>query len=74
MRTARRQGQWVAARRLVLESRHGNVSLDFSDAITSAPALELSVPARRSFWKWLLRRPPRMVPELRSGKAGRAAE
>jgi len=41
--TIRRGGPWVVPRRLVVEARHSNVSIDFSEAIVSQPTIELSV-------------------------------
>ena len=38
-----RDGRWVVPRRLEVENRHGNVVLDFSNAIISQPTLELSI-------------------------------
>src|SRR5271155_3346624 len=39
----RRDGRWVVPRRLEIENRHGNVVLDFSDAIISQPTLDLFI-------------------------------
>ena len=39
----KRDGRWVVPRRLEVEARHGNVILDFSDAIISQPTLDLSI-------------------------------
>ncbi len=39
----KRDGRWVVPRRLEVEARHGNVILDFSDAIISQPTLDLSL-------------------------------
>ena len=39
----KRDGRWVVPRRLEVENRHGNVVLDFSDAIISQPTLDLSI-------------------------------
>jgi hypothetical protein len=39
----KREGRWVVPRRLEVENRHGNVVIDFSDAIISQPTLDLSV-------------------------------
>jgi hypothetical protein len=38
-----RDGRWVVPRRLEVENRHGNVVLDFSNAIISQPTLDLSI-------------------------------
>jgi hypothetical protein len=43
--TIRRDGSWVVPRRLVAETRHGNVSLDFTQAVISHPALDLVLEA-----------------------------
>ena len=40
-----RDGRWIVPRRIEVENRHGNVVLDFCDAIISQPTLELSVSA-----------------------------
>lgn len=39
----RRDGRWAVPRRLVVENRHGNVVIDFSNATISQPTLDLSV-------------------------------
>lgn len=39
----RRNGRWAVPRRLMVETRHGNVVIDFSNAIISHPALDLSI-------------------------------
>jgi hypothetical protein len=39
----KRDGRWVVPKRLEVENRHGNVILDFSDAIISQPTLDLSI-------------------------------
>ena len=39
----RRDGRWVVPRRLEVENRHGNVVLDFSNAIITQPTLDLSI-------------------------------
>jgi hypothetical protein len=39
----RRDGRWAVPRRLLVEGRHGNVVIDFSDAIISQPTLDLSL-------------------------------
>jgi hypothetical protein len=39
----RRDGRWVVPRRLEVENRHGNVVLDFCNAIISQPTLDLSI-------------------------------
>jgi hypothetical protein len=41
--TIRRDGRWVVPRRLVVEARHSNVSIDFSEAIVSQPTLDLPI-------------------------------
>jgi hypothetical protein len=38
-----RNGRWVVPKRLEVENRHGNVVIDFSDAIISQPTLDLSI-------------------------------
>jgi hypothetical protein len=38
-----RNGRWVVPKRLEVENRHGNVILDFCNAIISQPTLDLSV-------------------------------
>jgi hypothetical protein len=38
-----RNGRWVVPKRLEVENRHGNVVLDFSNAIISQPTLDLSI-------------------------------
>lgn len=39
----KRDGRWIVPKRLEVENRHGNVILDFSNAIISQPTLELSI-------------------------------
>ncbi len=39
----KRDGRWIVPKRLEVENRHGNVILDFSDAIISQPTLDLSL-------------------------------
>jgi len=39
----KRDGPWVVPRRLNVEARHGNVIIDFSDAVISQPTLDLAV-------------------------------
>lgn len=41
-----RDGRWVVPRRLTVESRHGNVVIDFTLAVITAPTLEMSVASR----------------------------
>jgi hypothetical protein len=41
--TIQRSGRWVVPRRLVVEARHGNVLIDFCEAIISQPTLDLSL-------------------------------
>jgi Domain of unknown function (DUF1707)/Cell wall-active antibiotics response 4TMS YvqF len=41
----RRDGRWAVPRRLTVEGRHGNVVIDFSNAIISQPTLDLSISA-----------------------------
>jgi len=41
--TIQRQGRWVVPRRLTVEARHGNVIIDFTNAIISQPTLDLAV-------------------------------
>jgi Domain of unknown function (DUF1707) len=41
--TIRRDGRWAVPRRLMVEARHGNVLIDFTDAIISQPSLDLSI-------------------------------
>lgn len=38
-----RNGRWAVPRRLTVENRHGNVVIDFSNAIISQPTLDLSI-------------------------------
>jgi uncharacterized protein DUF1707 len=38
-----RNGRWVVPKRLEVENRHGNVVLDFSNAIISQPTLDLCI-------------------------------
>lgn len=38
-----RDGRWVVPRRLEVENRHGNVVLDFCNALISQPTLDLSI-------------------------------
>jgi hypothetical protein len=42
----RRDGRWAVPRHLDIEARHGNVVIDFTVAIISEPALDLSVSIR----------------------------
>jgi hypothetical protein len=39
----RRDGRWAVPRRLTVDARHGNVVIDFSNAIISQPTLDLSI-------------------------------
>jgi hypothetical protein len=39
----KRDGPWVVPRRLTVEARHGNVVLDFSAAVITAPTLDLDI-------------------------------
>lgn len=41
--TIHRDGRWAVPRRLMVEARHGNVSIDFSDAIITKSALDLEI-------------------------------
>jgi hypothetical protein len=43
--TIRRDGPWVPPRRLAVETRHGHVIVEFTDAAISQPTLDLSVSA-----------------------------
>ena len=43
--TIRRDGPWVAPRRLAVKTTHGHVIVDFTDAVISQPTLDLSVTA-----------------------------
>ncbi len=39
--TIMRRGSWVVPRRLVVEAQHGNVIIDFTDAVITGPTLDL---------------------------------
>jgi hypothetical protein len=39
----KRDGRWVVPRRLTVEARHGNVTIDFSAAVISQPTLDLEI-------------------------------
>jgi hypothetical protein len=41
-----RTGRWLVPRRLTVEVRHGNVVLDFTEAVISEPVLDLEVSLR----------------------------
>lgn len=41
-----RAGHWVVPRRLTAEVRHGNVVLDFTDAVISEPVLDMEISVR----------------------------
>jgi hypothetical protein len=60
----RRDGRWVVPRRLVVEARHGHVIVDFSDAVTSQPTLDLSISATHG--NIILTVPPEVVVDLDS--------
>ncbi|MFB7992686.1 DUF1707 domain-containing protein [Streptomyces sp. NPDC056002] len=44
--STKRDGSWVVPRRLEVESRSGSVVLDFTQAVTAAPTLEIEVAVR----------------------------
>jgi Domain of unknown function (DUF1707) len=41
--TIKRDGPWVVPRRLTVQARHGNVTIDFSAAVISQPTLDLEI-------------------------------
>jgi hypothetical protein len=51
-----RTGRWVVPRRLTAEVRHGNVILDFTDAVISEPVLDMEISVRHG--NVVLRVPP----------------
>jgi hypothetical protein len=54
-----RTGRWLVPRRLTVEVRHGNIVLDFTDAVISEPALDLAVSMRHG--NMVLRVPPEIT-------------
>jgi hypothetical protein len=66
--TIQRRGHWVVPRRLVVEARHGNVSIDFSDAVISHPILDLFVSVRHG--NVVLIVPPDVVVDVDSVTSG----
>jgi hypothetical protein len=66
--TIRRNGHWVVPRRLVVEARHGNVVIDFSDAVISQPTLDLSISAGHG--NIVLIVPPEVVVDVDSVATG----
>ena len=65
-----RNGRWVVPRRLEVENRHGNVVLDFSNAIISQPTLELSISVGHG--NIVLIVPPEVVVDLDGVSNGQA--
>ena len=57
-----RDGRWVVPRRLEVENRHGNVVLDFCNAIISQPTLELSISVGHG--NIVLKVPPEVLVDL----------
>jgi hypothetical protein len=62
--TIRRDGRWVVPRRLVVETQHGHVITDFSDAVISEPTLDLAISAAHG--NIILIVPPEVVVDVDS--------
>ncbi|WP_432167710.1 DUF1707 SHOCT-like domain-containing protein [Streptomyces sp. bgisy031] len=60
--STKRDGGWVVPRRLEVESRSGSVVLDFTQAVTAAPTLEIEVAVRSGSVTLLV--PPDVVADV----------